>query len=55
MADWNEIKETLRKKIIQLTGNKVLIVIEKQDDLISKLEVKLGATREAIVKIIKEL
>jgi hypothetical protein len=55
MANWNEIKETLRNKIIQLTDNKGWIAIEKQEDLLNKLEVKLGKSREAIVKIMNEL
>jgi hypothetical protein len=55
MANWNETKERLRSKIVALTDNKVLIALEKRDDLISKLAVKLGKTREAIVKIIKDL
>jgi hypothetical protein len=55
MADWNEIKEQLKTKIIQLTDNKILIATEKQEDLIHKLEVRLGKTREVILKILAQL
>jgi hypothetical protein len=55
MANWNEIKKTLRNKIIQLNDNKEWIAIGKQEDVINRLEVKLGKTREAILKIMNEL
>jgi hypothetical protein len=55
MADWNEIKEQLKIKIIHLTDNKILIASEKQEDLIHKLEVRLGKTREVILKILAQL
>jgi hypothetical protein len=55
MADWNEIKERLKIKIIELTDNKILVASEKQEDLIHKLEVRLGKTREVILKILAQL
>jgi len=55
MADWTETKEKLRGQIIRLTDNKVLIDIGSREELISRLEIKLGKTREVIARIIKDL
>jgi hypothetical protein len=55
MANWDETKERLKTKIVQLTDYSVSIALEKREDLISKLEIKLGKTRAAIVQLIKEL
>jgi hypothetical protein len=55
MVNWDETKERLKEKIITLTDDNLLFVKEKQEKLLSRLEVKLGQTREAIIKIISKL
>jgi hypothetical protein len=55
MINWDETKERLKLKINTLTDDNLLFVKEKQEELLSRLQAKLGLTREAIIKIISEL
>ena len=55
MVNWEETKEKLKRKISTLTDDNLLPAIEKQEELLSRLEAKLGQTREAIIKIISKL
>jgi hypothetical protein len=55
MANWDETKERLKKQLRKITDNNLLIVKEKQEEVLVRLEAKLGQTREAILKIISEL
>ena len=54
-GDWNEIKEKLKQKFVTLTDNDVLLAEGKQDKMLSRLQVKLGKTREELLKIIGTL
>lgn len=55
MVSWEETKERLKQKISTLTDDNLLPAIEKQEELLSRLEVKLGQTREVIIRIISKL
>jgi hypothetical protein len=55
MANWDETKERLKRQIRKLTNSNLLIAKENQEELLIKLEAKLGQTREVIIKIISEL
>jgi hypothetical protein len=55
MSDWNEKKLILKEKLDQLTDNLSLPILDKQDELLSRLQVKLGKTREALRKLLSEL
>ncbi len=54
-GNWNEAKGKLKQKFAILTENDLLLVEGKQDELLGRLQVKLGKTREEITKIISEL
>jgi hypothetical protein len=55
MINWEETKERLKQKISTLTDDNLLFVKEKQEKLLSRLEAKLGQTREAIMRIISNM
>jgi uncharacterized protein YjbJ (UPF0337 family) len=54
-GNWNEIKGKLKQKYAVLTDNDVLLVEGKQDELLGRLQIKLGVTKEEIHKIISKL
>jgi uncharacterized protein YjbJ (UPF0337 family) len=54
-GNWNETKGKLKQKFAMLTDNDLLLVEGKQDELLGKLQIKLGKTKEEIQKIISEL
>lgn len=53
--NWLETKEKLKKKFAKLTDNDLIFVEGKQDDVVKKLQVKLGKSKEEILKIITAL
>jgi uncharacterized protein YjbJ (UPF0337 family) len=55
MINWDETKRMLKQKFAKLTDNDILIIEGKQDELLSRLQVKLGKSREALLKLISEL
>lgn len=54
-GNWNETKGKLKQKFALLTDSDVLLIEGKQDELIGRLQVKLGKTKEEIQKIISAL
>ncbi len=54
-GDWNEIKGKLKQKFAILTDNDLLLMEGKQNELIGRLQIKMGKTKEEIHKIIAEL
>ncbi len=54
-GDWTERKGKLKKKFAVLTESDVLFEEGKLDDLIGRLQIKLGKTRDEIQKIIDSL
>lgn len=52
---WNEVKGKLKQKFAILTDNDVLLVEGKEDEMLGRLQMKLGKTKEEIHKIISEL
>ena len=52
---WNETNGKLKQKYAKLTDNDLLLVDGKQDELLGRLQIKLGKTKEEIQKIISEL
>ena len=54
-GNWNETKGKLKQKFAMLTENDMLLVEGKQDELIGRLQIRLGKTREDINKIITDL
>lgn len=54
-ANWNETKGKLKQKFALLTDDDMLFAEGKQDELIGRLQLKLGKTKEELHKIISEL
>jgi len=55
MGNWNETKGKLKQKFAMLTDNDVLMVEGKHDEMLGRLQLKLGKTKEEIYKLISEL
>jgi uncharacterized protein YjbJ (UPF0337 family) len=54
-GDWNQTKGKLKQKFAILTDSDMLLVEGKQDELLGRLQTKLGKTKEEIKKLISEL
>jgi uncharacterized protein YjbJ (UPF0337 family) len=54
-GNWNEQKGLLKKKFALLTDNDLLFEEGKKDEMLGKLQIKLGKTKEEIEKIFTEL
>lgn len=54
-GNWNEIKGKLKQKFATLTDNDLLLIEGKQDELLGRLQIKLGKTKEEIHAIIGDL
>ena len=54
-GNWNETKGKLKQKFAMLTDSDLLFVEGKQDELLGRLQTKLGKTKEEIHKLISEL
>jgi uncharacterized protein YjbJ (UPF0337 family) len=55
ISNWNETKGKLKQKFARLTDNDLLLVEGKQDEMVGRLQIRLGKSREAIRKLIAEL
>ena len=54
-GNWNETKGKLKQKFAILTDDDLLLVDGKQDEMIGRLQIRLGKTKEAIQTLISEL
>ena len=54
-GNWNEQKAKLKKKFAALTDNDLMYEKGKKDEMLAKLQVKLGKTKEELNKIIETL
>lgn len=54
-GNWNETKGKLKQRFAMLTDNDLLLVEGKQDEMLGRLQAKLGKTKEEIHKVISEL
>ena len=52
---WNEVQGKLKQKYAQLTDDDLLFAQGKHDELLGRLEKKLGKTKEEVRSIIGEL
>ena len=53
--NWEEQKSKLKQKFAALTENDLLFVKGKKEEMIEKLQLKLGKTKEELYKIIEAL
>lgn len=54
-GNWNETKRKLKQKFAMLTESDLLLVEDKQDEMFSRLQDKLGKTKEEITNLILKL
>jgi uncharacterized protein YjbJ (UPF0337 family) len=54
-GNWETIKGKLKQKYAQLTDDDLLMVEEKKEEMMGKLQIKLGKTKDEMHKIITEL
>lgn len=54
-GNWNETKGKLKQKFARLTDNDLLLIEGKQEEMLGRLQIKLGKTKEEIHKLITEL
>ena len=52
---WIELKRKLKQKFAMLADSDVLLLEGRQDELLGRLESKLGKTKEELYKLILEL
>ncbi|MCE5320337.1 MAG: CsbD family protein [Bacteroidales bacterium] len=54
-GNWNEQKGKLKQKFAILTDNDLMFEDGKEDEMLGKIQIKLGKTKEEIRKIIAGL
>jgi uncharacterized protein YjbJ (UPF0337 family) len=54
-GNWKETKGKLKQKFALLTDSDLLLIEGKQDEMLGRLRIRLGKTKEEINKIISEL
>lgn len=54
-GNWKEIKGKLKQKFGMLTDSDLLFAKGKQDEMLGRLQTKLGRTKAEVHKIISEL
>lgn len=54
-GNWFQTKGKLKQKFAMLTDSDLLLVEGKQDEMLGRLEIRLGKTKEEIHKLIAEL
>jgi uncharacterized protein YjbJ (UPF0337 family) len=54
-GNWNETKGKLKQKYSELTDDDVAMAEGKEDELIGRLQKKLGKTKEEVIEEIKNL
>ena len=54
-GNWNELKGKLKQQYAQLTDSDLLLAEGKKEELLGRLQIKLGKSKEEIQKIISAL
>jgi len=54
-GSWNEQKGQLKKKFGYLTDNDLLYEEGKKEEMLGRLQIKLGKTKDELIKIIAAL
>jgi uncharacterized protein YjbJ (UPF0337 family) len=55
LGNWNETKGKLKQRFTILTDNDVLLIEGKHEELMARLQTRLGKTKEDIQRIIAGL
>jgi len=54
-GNWNKTKGKLKQKFAGLTENDLMFAEGKKEEMIGRLQIKLGKTKEELLKIIAAL
>jgi len=54
-GEWNEVKGKLKQKYALLTDDDLTYAAGKEDELLGRLQKKLGKKKEEIIKLISDL
>lgn len=54
-GNWNEQKGKLKQKFAILTDDDLLLVEGKKDEMLGRIQAKLGKTKEELAEIIEKL
>jgi len=54
-GNWNEKKSKLKQKFAILTDNDLMLIEGKKEEMLGRLQIKLGKTKEELHKIIAAL
>lgn len=54
-GDWEIQKGKLKQRFAELTDNDLMFIDGKKDEMLGKLEVKLGKTKEELRKILDKM
>ena len=54
-GNWNEQKGKLKQKFAVLTDNDLMYEEGKRDEMIGRLQIKLGKSKEELQKLLEEL
>jgi uncharacterized protein YjbJ (UPF0337 family) len=54
-GNWNEQKGKLKQKFASLTNNDLMFEEGKKEEMLGRLQIKLGKTREDLQKVIEAL
>jgi uncharacterized protein YjbJ (UPF0337 family) len=54
-GNWNELKGKLKQRYGILTDSDLLLIEGKQDEMLGRLQTKLGKTKKEIQTLISEL
>lgn len=55
LGNWNEVKGKLKQKFGTLTDNDFMVVDGKHDEMMGRLQLKLGKTKEQMDKLLAKL
>jgi len=54
-GNWEEQKGKLKQKFAQLTDDDLLFTEGKKDEMLGRLQIKLGKTKDDLFKILSDL
>ena len=54
-GNWDEQKGKLKQKFAQLTDDDLLFAEGKKDEMLGRLQIKLGKTKDDLFKILSDL
>ena len=54
-GEWNEVKGKLKQKYAQLTDDDLTYAVGQEDELLGRLQKKLGKQKDELIKLISDL